>query len=162
MHDDGDPQQFAGELERRGVARDRAAALPSVSVRLPAVIGRGSSRNWPSESLRKLKAGDPLEVSNVQAPFNNVIHETDLAALVAAALGRRLSGAEIIVVGSAGQTTVERVVRIMADGTNSTSPISFARDRPSFLIDSGKAIRLFGFAPMDVEDAVSRFVKENA
>ena len=40
---------------------ESAGALPSLSIRLPAVIGRGSKRNWPSEALRKLKAGAPLD-----------------------------------------------------------------------------------------------------
>ena len=68
---------------------ESAGALPSLSIRLPAVIGRGSKRNWPSEALRKLKAGEPLDYFNPDAPFNNVVHERDLAALVTAALRAR-------------------------------------------------------------------------
>ena len=43
--------------------QDFADALPSLSIRLPTVIGRGSKHNWPSEALRKLKAGEPLEIA---------------------------------------------------------------------------------------------------
>ena len=68
--------------------RESAGALPSLSIRLPAVIGRGSKRNWPSEALRKLKAGEPLDYFNPEAPFNNAVHERDIAALVGAALQR--------------------------------------------------------------------------
>ena len=72
--------------------QESAGALPSLSIRLPAVIGRGSKRNWPSEALRKLKAGEPLDYFNPDAPFNNVVHERDVAALVGAALQRGLGG----------------------------------------------------------------------
>src|SRR5947207_1972096 len=83
-----------------------------------------------------------------EAPFNNVIHEADLSALVAAALERGLSGAEMVVAGSAGKTTVREVVRLLA-GTQSSSPIAWSRrDRTPFLIDSAKAGRLFGYSPM--------------
>ena len=75
---------------------EAADGLPSLSIRLPAVIGRGSKRNWPSEGLRKFKAGAPLDYFNPDAPFNNAVHERDVAALVGAALERGLSGADMV------------------------------------------------------------------
>jgi nucleoside-diphosphate-sugar epimerase len=140
-----------------------AGTLPSLSIRLPAVIGRGSKRNWPSECLRKLKAGEPLDYFNPEAPFNNAVHERDIAALVATALERGLSGRDMVVVGAAGQTTIAEAVRVMVDSTGSGSPTTAqSRDRNTFLIDSGKAHRLFGFAPMDILAALRQFVAENA
>jgi nucleoside-diphosphate-sugar epimerase len=140
-----------------------AGALPSLSIRLPAVIGRGSKRNWPSECLRKLKAGEPLDYFNPEAPFNNVVHERDIAALVATALERGLSGPDMVVVGAAGQTTVAEAVGVLVEGTGSRAPVTAqSRDRPAFLIDCGKAQRLFGFAPLDVQAALRQFVADNA
>jgi nucleoside-diphosphate-sugar epimerase len=151
--------KLLGEL----LLQDVAAALPSLSIRLPAVIGRGSRRNWPSECLRKLKADEPLQAFNPNVPFNNVIHEADLGALIGAALERGLSGAEMIVVGSGGKTTPCEVVQLLAEGTHSNSPIHWSSsERPSFLIDSSKAGGLFGFSPMQVEQALLRFVRDNA
>jgi UDP-glucose 4-epimerase len=153
----------ATKLLGEWLLRDVAGHLPSLAIRLPAVIGRGSKRNFPSECLRKLKAGEPLEFFNPEAPFNNVVHETDIAALVAAALQRGLTGAEMVVAGAAGQTTVGNAVRILADGTGSRSAVvATESDRHAFLIDSGKATRRFGFEPMDVEAALRQFVKDNA
>jgi nucleoside-diphosphate-sugar epimerase len=143
--------------------REAAGALPSLSIRLPAVIGRGSNRNWPSEVLRKLKAGEPLDYFNPDAPFNNAVHERDVVALVSAALQRGLSGAEMVVVGAAGRTTIAEAVQMMVDATGSRSSISSqSRDRPAFLIDSGNAQRLYGFAPMEILAALRRFVSDNA
>ena len=143
--------------------QEAAGALPSLSIRLPAVIGRGSKRNWPSEALRKLKAGEPLDYFNPEAPFNNAVHERDIAALVGAALQRGLSGAEMVVVGAAGRTTIARVVQALVDATRSRSPVTAQRrDRPAFLIDSGKAQRLYGFAPMEILAALRQFVSDNA
>jgi nucleoside-diphosphate-sugar epimerase len=142
---------------------EAAGAMPSLSIRLPAVIGRGSKRNWPSEALRKLKAGEPLEYFNPDAPFNNVVHERDVAALIGTALQRGLSGPDMVVVGAAGRTTIAEAVRVLVDGTGSRSAVTAqARDRGAFLIDSGKAHRLFGFTPMDVLTALHQFVRDNA
>ncbi len=142
--------------------QDLSDVLPSLSIRLPAVIGRGSKRNWPSECLRKLKAGEALEIFNPDTAFNNVIHERDVAALVAQALQGGLSGAEVVLAGSAGRTTIARAVEILREGTGSSATIAaLRRDRPGFLLDVGKAERLFGFAPMDVEAALHQFVMDN-
>src|ERR1700722_167396 len=86
--------------------QEAADVLPSLSIRLPAVIGRGSKRNWPSEVLRKLKADAPLEFFNPDTPFNNAVHERDVAALVCAALDRGLSRAEMVILGCAGRTSL--------------------------------------------------------
>jgi UDP-glucose 4-epimerase len=140
-------------------ARD---TLPSLSIRLPAVVGRGSKRNWPSECLRKLKAGDPLEIFNPDTPFNNVVHERDVAALVMQALRRGLSGADIVLAGSAGKTTIAGAVEILRESTGSNSVVTVvSRNRPGFLLDFNKASRLFGFAPMNVETALHEFVTDN-
>jgi UDP-glucose 4-epimerase len=142
---------------------ESAGALPSLSIRLPAVIGRGSKRNWPSEALRKLKAGEPLDYFNPDAPFNNVVHESDIAALIVAALKSGLTGPDMVIVGAAGRTTVAEAVLALLEDTGSPSTVSTqARDRAAFLIDSSKAGRLFGFTPMEVLAALHQFVRDNA
>ena len=112
--------------------------------------------------MRKLKAGEPLDYFNPDAPFNNAVHERDVAALVGAALQRGLNGADMVVVGAAGRTTIAEAVQTLVQSTGSRSPVSAQkRDRPAFLIDSGKAQRLFGFAPMEILAALRQFVSDN-
>jgi nucleoside-diphosphate-sugar epimerase len=143
--------------------QDVADALPSLSIRLPAVIGRGSRRNWPSEALRKLRAGEPLAYFNPQATFNNAVHERDLAALITTVLTRGLTGADLVVGGAAGRTTVSEVVELFIRATGSRSAVTVEENgRPAFLIDSTKARRLYGFAPMDILVALHLFVSDNA
>lgn len=141
---------------------DVSDALPSLSIRLPAVIGQGSKRNWPSECLRKLKSAELLEAFNPNAPFNNVVHERDVAGLVVAALQRGLSSAETVLVGSDGKTTIAGVIRILAQETGSRSAVTMVeRERDAFLIDWSKAANLFGFTPMHVDRALTEFVHDN-
>lgn len=159
---DADPYgstKLAGEK----LLQEVSGALPSLSIRLPAVVGRGSKRNWPSECLRKLKAGDPLEIFNPDTPYNNIVHERDVAALVTQALRRGLSGAETVLAGSAGKTTIKCAVDILREATNSKSAVTAVKgDRQGFLLDIGRATRLLGFAPMSVESALHQFVFDNA
>lgn len=153
----------ATKLMGERLLADVASDLPSLSIRLPAVIGRGSQRNWPSECLRKLKSNQPVEIFNPEAQFNNVVHEADVAMLIGAAIRRGLSGADTVVVASAGTTTIEAAVGRMVERTRSTSPISSVRrDVTSFVIDSRKASNLFDVMPMTVDAALDRFVGDNA
>jgi nucleoside-diphosphate-sugar epimerase len=143
--------------------QDAGGSLSSLSSRLPAVIGRGSKRNWPSEALRKLKAGEPLDHYGPDAPFNDLVHERDVGALVAAALGRGLGGSDMVIVGAAGRTTMADAVHLLVETAGSSSPITAQkRVRGAFLLDCGKAHRLFGFSPMDVVAALRQFVDDNA
>jgi len=137
--------------------------LPSLSIRLPAVVGQGSKRNWPSEVLRKLSAGEPLSYFNPQTPFNNVVHEADLAALVKRVLSRELSGCDMVVVGSKGQITSGDVVGIIAAETRSVSEIATRTDpRHAFLIDSSKAGARYGFEPGEVAQVIRQFSSRRA
>ncbi len=141
---------------------DVAPVLPSLSIRLPAVIGRGSKRNWPSECLRKLKGGEPLTAFNPDAPFNNVLHEADLESLIVAALARGLQGAETGVFASSGSTTVGKFVTLLAERLGSASPITWTLcDKAAFLIDSCRLQRRFGVIPMTVEEALEAFVTDD-
>ena len=66
----------------------------------------------------------------------------------------------MVIAGAVGRTTIAEVVRVLAEATGSASPrTAQTRDRAAFLIDSGKAQRLFGFAPMDVLAALRQFVR---
>ncbi len=142
---------------------DAGPGLASLAIRLPAVIGRGSTRNWPSECLRKLEAGEPLAYFNPDAPFNNVVHETDLAALVELVLARPPRVTRWCWRPRRARSRIADAVDILVAGTQSRSAVSSTPSaRHAFLIDTGKARRLFGFAPMPVADALRRFVADHA
>lgn len=142
--------------------REAAVEMPSISLRLPSVIGRGSHRNWPSETLRKLKAGEPLSYFNPDADYNNAVHEADLSALIASLLKHGLSGTDTIVLGAAGHTKVSRLVDQMAIGTNSISQVRVVRQgRAPFTIDCAKARRVYAYAPAEIDAMIERFIAEN-
>jgi nucleoside-diphosphate-sugar epimerase len=159
-----DPDAYgATKLLGEQMLADTGPGLSSLAIRLPAVIGRGSKRNWPSECLRKLQAGEPLAYFNPDAPFNNVVHEADLSALVEAALARPPAGHEMVLAASAGSIRIAEAVDILVAATKSRSAVSSTTSaRRAFLIDTTKAQRLFGFAPMPVAQALRRFAGDDA
>jgi len=158
-----DPDAYgASKLLSEQHLADVADDLPSLSIRLPAVIGRGSKRNWPSEVLRKLRADEDLSYFNPETPFNNVVHEADLAALAAKVIEDGLIGHDMVVAGSAGRITSGNVVSILVEETGSRSRIVTKPDsRHAFLVDCTKAAARYGFDPLETEAAVRLFARSN-
>jgi len=159
-----DPGTYgATKLLAEQMLADVGRELPSLAIRLPAVVGRGSKRNWPSECLRKLVAGEPLAFFNPNAPFNNVVHEMDLAALAMSALISPPRGCDMVLAAAGGCITVGEAVQLLAEASGSSSPVtSTAQPRHAFLIDASKAGRLHGFAPISVAETLRRFVADDA
>lgn len=136
--------------------------IASLSIRLPAVIGPGSKRNWLSECVRKLKAGEPLSYVNPDALFNNACHIQDLAMLIHRWGIADQSGAQMTVVGAGGKMRVADIVSLLAARIKSASDISVGtRELRTFLIDSSRAQRQLGYEPMDIAVMLDRFVVEN-
>lgn len=136
--------------------------LPSLSIRLPAVIGPGSKRNWLSECVRKLKAGLPLSYVNPDVRFNNGCHIEDLTQMIFGWLSGERTGAHMTAVGAGGDMVVRDVVARLAQGLDTTSEISVGdRELRTFLIDSSRAQNEYGYAPMSVSDMLNRFIAEN-
>ena len=140
---------------------DAGDRMASLAIRLPAVVGAGSARNWPSETLRKLRGGEPVAFVNPASRFNNAVHVADLAALVARALERPSVGHDLVLAASAGDMAVGDVVALLARLTGSTSRItSGTAARPTFLVDTAKARRLFGWEPLPIAEAIRRMVRD--
>jgi hypothetical protein len=102
--------------------------------------------------LRKLKAEEPLEYFN-PASTMSCTNATSLLWL----LWRSSAGlvADMVLVGAAGQTTIADAVHLLVETTGSSSPVTAQTgDRGAFMIDSGKAQRLFDLAPMEVLEAL--------
>lgn len=141
---------------------DVANQLPSLSIRLPAVIGPGSKRNWLSECVRKLKAGEPLSYLNPKAYFNNACHIEDLTQMIFKWLQHPKSGADMTMVGAAGRLMVKDIVEHLSASFDAGSEIQLGtRNLRTFLIDCSYARTNLGYTPMEVSAMLDRFIDEN-
>lgn len=138
-------------------------SLRSLSIRLPGVIGPHSLRNWLTGVLEAAKSGRDISYYNPTARFNNAIYINDLCDLIAKALTRPdWSGHDAVTVGAAGMTTVQKAIDIIVAAAGSSSKkIPRHEIRRHFTISSERAIRNFGYSPMDIEPMLRLFVSEN-
>ena len=149
--------KFIGER----LLAERRDRLPGLALRLPAVVGQGAQRNWLASTAGRLRRGEPATLFNPDAGFNNALHVADLAALVCGALGRGWRGFDALVLGARGQLPVRQVVERLAAGMGLTAQLAVQPSpKRAFLLSSDKAIRDWGYDPMEIGALVDRYAGE--
>jgi nucleoside-diphosphate-sugar epimerase len=134
----------------------------SLAIRLPGVIGRDSVRNWLTTVLSSAKTGQDITIFNANASFNNAAHVSDLADFVCTLLKTDWQGHDAVTIGAAGQTTVRRAVEMIVAGFGGRSRVHVdSTPRSGFLVSSARACERYGYAPMQIEAMLERFVSEN-
>jgi UDP-glucose 4-epimerase len=149
--------KFIGER----LLAERRERLPGLALRLPGVVGPGAQRNWLASTAGRLRRGEPATLFNPDAGFNNALHVADLAALVCRVLGRGWQGFDAVVLGARGRLPVRQVVERLAAGMG--LPVTLAvqpSPKPAFLLSSDKAIRDWGYDPMEIGALVDRYARE--
>jgi len=149
--------KLAGEQTLRRVA----ATLPSVSLRLPGIVGPNAHGNWLARSRAALRASDPVTLNNPDFPFNNAVHVEDLAEFVVSLCAREWSGFHAFPIGAGDPLTVISVMERLKAATGSTSSITISdAERQAYTISSDTAIRDFGYRPASMADIIDRFASD--
>jgi nucleoside-diphosphate-sugar epimerase len=157
-----DPDVY-GASKRLGecLLEERQARLPGLALRLPGVVGKSARRNWLASTAERLRRGEPATLFNPDAPFNNALHVADLARLLAGALARGWQGFDTLVLGARGHLPVRAVVERLAAGMG-VAPVLRVQpaSKPAFLLSSARAMRDWGYDPMEIGALVDRFARE--
>lgn len=135
--------------------------MPSVSLRLPAIVGRGAKRNFLAEAARKLISGEGVTYFNPDAAFNNAVHVSDLAAFVVRLASLSWSGADMVVLSSGGTVSVREAVYSLAARLAPEARLTVgAAKKQAFLLDHRKATVKYGFRPMEIGDVLRRYAND--
>ncbi|MEW5723205.1 MAG: NAD(P)-dependent oxidoreductase [Thermodesulfobacteriota bacterium] len=150
--------KLLGEL----ILEEASPHLPSVSLRLPGVLGKGNNRIWLAHVVRKAARDEEIPVYHPDAPFNNAVHVLDLAGFVGSLLEREWTGRQAFPLAAAEPMTVGEVVETIVASLNSKSKIKEVEaTRPSFVISSRWAEDRFGYTPRPIRTLLERFVHES-
>lgn len=132
--------------------------IPTLSIRLPGVIGRGSKRNWLSTVAEKIKNNETVTIFNPNCHFNNAVYIDDLCRLIANALQAKWEGHDSIVIGAAGFTTPRKAVTRLAAAMEKGVAIKVDQTpKDFFTISSVKAIDKWRYAPMTIEETITKY-----
>lgn len=140
---------------------EQSKAMPSIVLRLPAVIGRGACRHWLATILLKALKGEPITLFNPTALFNNAIHIQDLCILIEQLLMCEWIGFTPLTLGADTclpiRTIVEKIKSTMA---SSSEIIITQAQKPSFIISSEKAKKEFNYKPRSIDSMLESYLIE--
>lgn len=149
--------KLAGEYLLRAVEDQ----LPSVTIRLPGVVGPGAHRNWLATCLEKVKANKEFTIFNPNSLFNNVVHVENLSQFLAKIAKKNWNDFKAFTIGASNSIKICDVIELLSYLTNSESQVTIRdNSKKSFLISSDRAIE-FGYQPSTVEEICTKFVQEN-
>jgi nucleoside-diphosphate-sugar epimerase len=140
--------------------------FPSLSLRLPGVIGPGAyRRNWLPGVAAHLLAGDTINAYNLDKPFNAVAHVADIAEFIDDVLPKLADSPkkyEALVLGAGSAMKVREVIEILAEsmGNMEVNWSSATMSRWPFTLSSQRAILGWGYDPMKIGTMVSRYAVE--
>jgi nucleoside-diphosphate-sugar epimerase len=132
-----------------------------VVVRLPGVLGRGSSYNFISETFKKLKLNIPVSIRSPFACFNNVALDSDLGRFCRELTGQYINLKPFTVVNFAasGIFSVEEAILHLKSLIGSCSKVSYSDDYGASFTICIENLRRLGFEPLTVGEALNDFVR---
>jgi UDP-glucose 4-epimerase len=136
-----------------------ADELPTLALRLPAILGIGAHRHWLSRVAAQLRAGQPVQAFHLDRPFNNATHIDNVAALVTNLLfGAAWQGFDAAVLGATGPMTVREVINGLAQAVGVVATIKEVPARiPSFTLSSAHAVTCYDYRPPEIDTLIERY-----
>lgn len=135
--------------------------FPTLNIRLPGVVGKGSKRNWLTKVAHAYSTGSQLIYFNPDAYFNNILHVNSLNRFILDILERREFRSDTLVLGSKNPVQISEIFNIFEKISGSrVQLVEIESDQTSFLIDNTKAAEVWHFNPEDTYAAIERFALE--
>lgn len=138
--------------------REREAIIPSITLRIPIVVGASIESGWPFKAYQILLRKEPLYINNADFPLN-MLDVSDVYDLVF--LSQRLSPrtSEVFTVGCKDFFSVRQVAKIIRQRIQSESRIIENHNtQMPFTVSSEKAARLLDFRPKSATDILDGFL----
>ena len=149
--------KFLGEC----LLADVAKVMPSISLRLPGLVGPGAKGAWLSRVVDAVLNNANVIINNGQALFNNVIHIDGLAKYIVELVeGGIWQGATVATLGTAEPITIREVVECLVRTADANSEIlDNGNNGCPFIISNESAMKL-RYWPDETRQVLKKYVRE--
>jgi len=142
------------------LVREHSTPMRTLCLRLPGILPKMEGGPWLAKMLERARAGEPIEIFNPDAPFNNAVDREDLAEFIASLVGREWLGHEVITLGASEATPLRELMEFMLAQAGSISElVEKPSTAQSFVISNESATQSFGYKPRAIQDMVRRMVR---
>ena len=136
--------------------------VPSLSIRLPGTVGKGSHNNFISKVVDCILEGKPVRYSNPNSLFNNIVHVHDLAIFLERYIKRPKNNFVITNLAASEPLEICEIIKTLAFGLKKNPTLQDIKtQQKSFLISTKKAISL-GYHSPSVSSTLSRLILDYA
>ena len=132
--------------------------LPSVSLRLPGVLGRGNDRIFLSSLAASLIRNEPVTVYNPKSLFNNIVYIDNLVDFIESLFSSQWQGPDFINLASTEPLCMMDVVSTLSSLFRSHSPVFVEETtKTSFSISIEKACRDYQYRPLSTMQSLELY-----
>lgn len=139
----------------------RDCKIPSITLILPGVVGRGCNPNWLTKVLEQLYRNQNVCVYNRKGDFNNIVHIKDLCEFVELILQSPSRENKTFILCAADKMKMEELVLYMKSKIKSSSKIEFLEEnkKSSFILDNSAALQA-GFRSMELWEILDEICEQ--
>lgn len=134
-------------------------ARHAASIRLPGIVGASGRNNFLCDTLQRILADEPVPARNPDAPFNNVVHVSDLAHFAVSLFDTMPPGHSLLTIAALEPLRLRAVLERMYARANRKPDIRWGDPAPSFVIAFDQA-RQLGYRAATTADSIDRFVDD--
>lgn len=127
--------------------------FPSVQLRLPGVLGPGSSTPWLTRQIKSFIQGETINIYSPEAFFNNAVWAEDIAKFIEDLLNSKNFESNRLVLGAKGKEKILDLMNYIKRKTKSKSRIKVENGSNPFTINFSKAKSL-GYNPLHIHDLI--------
>lgn len=132
----------------------------TVSLRLPAVVGRGASRHWLARMLKLAKNDDDLTFYGEKNLYNSVVHVEELARFILALLSstKVIGNHDSFPVASINAMQVGEIAKIFCEGFGARVAFMEGTCRRDSVVDDSHARLKYGYDSSSVEKVLKQYL----
>lgn len=150
--------KYMGEM----IMEEHAEDFPSVTIRLPGVVGPGYFSPFIGRILRKAMANEPIPIYNPDSMFNAVTDFAEVRAFISHVSESGYTGYRAVNLAGSEPMRLRDIVETIVSLVGSRSSISQQQSsRGPFCINTERVTREFGFQPATTQAIVERYVNDN-
>jgi nucleoside-diphosphate-sugar epimerase len=131
-----------------------------ITLRLPAIIGKGATRHFLSKTLKLMKDDGIINIFNPSSLFNNCVHVENLCDFMMDLLNKNFDQNKIFNLASSEPLKLANCIDIISSCLEVCPKINIINnDKKSFIIDTNNAEK-FGFKPLTTSSAIFKWVNQ--
>jgi len=127
--------------------------IPSCILRLPGVLGQGSSTPWLIRQIRKSTHNKTITIYNPESMFNNAVWIVDLINFIHTICNQKESSNQLFVLGASNSLSIIDMMNLILKRVRSKSKIEISKGSNSFIIDHSLALKA-GYAASNLEEMI--------